>query len=76
MIYCRDMHGDALDGLRRAAEAAGGKAALARLLGLSRQAVHRWHRVPADRLDEVERATGVPREVLRPDIFHRSRPAA
>lgn len=56
-------------GLDLALDAVGGEAALARLLGLTRQAVNKWRRVPADRIADVERVSGVPRENLRPDIF-------
>lgn len=44
-------------------------AALARELGLSRSAVWQWSRVPAERVVEVERITGIPREALRPDLY-------
>ena len=42
---------------------------LAEALGLTPQAVSSWDRVPAERCAAVERATGVPRELLRPDIY-------
>jgi DNA-binding transcriptional regulator YdaS (Cro superfamily) len=50
----------------------GGYAEVARLLGVSRQAVYKWvwRRVPAERVAEVEWVTGIPRERLRPDIFN------
>ena len=44
-------------------------AQLARDLGISLAAVSKWHRVPEDRLIEVERATGISRCKLRPDLF-------
>lgn len=54
----------------RAKEAVGGPAALARLLGnVSSQAVSQWKRIPAERILEVERITGISRHDLRPDIF-------
>jgi DNA-binding transcriptional regulator YdaS (Cro superfamily) len=43
-------------------------AKVAQELGLSRAAVVKWPRVPAERLPDVERITGIPREKLRPDI--------
>lgn len=43
-------------------------AAAAKELGISRQAVALWSKVPAEYLPEVERATDIPRHVLRPDI--------
>lgn len=49
----------------------GNLAKLAVTLGVQRTTVWRWcnGRVPADRLREVELATGIPRSDLRPDIF-------
>lgn len=44
-------------------------ARVARDLGLTRSAVAMWDRVPAERVVEVERITGVPREQLRPDLY-------
>lgn len=50
-----------------------GLAGLARVLGVSPQAVHKWRstRVPAERCATVEKATGgaVTRYDLRPDVF-------
>lgn len=60
------------NGLKTAITAAGGMRKLARLLGLSHASVQEWSRVrkiPADRLLKIERVTGVPREVLRPDLY-------
>jgi DNA-binding transcriptional regulator YdaS (Cro superfamily) len=52
----------------------GARSALARALGLSPAAVLQWNgRVPAKRVVEVERLTGIPREALRPDLY-RTRP--
>jgi DNA-binding transcriptional regulator YdaS (Cro superfamily) len=42
---------------------------LARSLGITHGAVNQWRRVPAERVVDVERVTGIPREKLRPDIF-------
>jgi DNA-binding transcriptional regulator YdaS (Cro superfamily) len=47
----------------------GAQARIARELGLSRSAVTQWRRVPADRLIDIERITGIPRRRLRPDLF-------
>jgi len=55
--------------IRFACAKAGGMAALARKLDISRQAILQWDRVPAERVLEVEKATGVSRHDLRPDIF-------
>ena len=40
---------------------------IAQALGVYPQAVHQWKMVPLDRVVEVERITGIPREKLRPD---------
>lgn len=37
-------------------------------LSINRSAVAMWRRVPAERLPDVERITGIPRHQLRPDI--------
>lgn len=56
--------------LETAKQAAGGNTALAKELGgLSPQAVSQWKRVPAERVLEVERVTGVSRHDLRPDLY-------
>src|SRR5215468_3087708 len=51
-------------GLTQAIVAAGGVMALARKLGIDPASVSRWDRVPSYRVAEVERITGVSREVL------------
>lgn len=55
-----------------AIDAAGGPSALSRAVGVSSQAVCKWRkdrRIPAERVLAVERASGVPRTQLRPDIY-------
>lgn len=42
---------------------------LAEQIKISRQALYTWKRVPEHRLKLVSRLTGVPREVLRPDLY-------
>lgn len=44
-------------------------AALARELNITRGAIAQWKEVPAARVIDVEAATGIPRQVLRPDLF-------
>jgi TorA maturation chaperone TorD len=56
-------------GLQEAIQAAGGVSELARRLGISQPSVSNWDRVPAERVFAVETATGVARDVLRPDLF-------
>jgi len=43
--------------------------ALAAALGVSYQAVHKWRRVPAHRVLEIERLRGISRTTLRPDLY-------
>jgi DNA-binding transcriptional regulator YdaS (Cro superfamily) len=47
----------------------GNISALAEELGISRAAVSAWDRVPAERVLDVERVTGISRFRLRPDIY-------
>lgn len=56
----------------RAARAAGGQSALARALGCTPQAVQKMcatGRVPAERVIPIEKASGVSRHELRPDLY-------
>lgn len=58
--------------IQAAVEKAGGVNALALMVGVSYQAVQQWvksRRVPAERVLDIERATGVARHALRPDIY-------
>lgn len=48
---------------------AGGSQGLANKLGITRQAVDQWDKVPPLRVLDVERVSGVPRHELRPDIY-------
>ncbi|MDW5314998.1 Cro/CI family transcriptional regulator [Rhizobium sp. PL01] len=45
-------------------------AKLAREIGITRGAVAQWERVPAERMVDVSRVTGIPLPMLRPDLFH------
>jgi TorA maturation chaperone TorD len=58
-------------GLIEAIRAAGGATELARRIGISQPSVSNWSRVPAERVLLVEAATGVAREILRPDLYDR-----
>lgn len=44
---------------------------LADKLGVNKATVTRWHqnKVPAERVLDVARITGIPKEVLRPDLY-------
>ena len=55
--------------VRRAAYKVGGLAALARILGIRHTAFYRWRRVPAERVLSIEKATGISRHELRPDLY-------
>lgn len=62
--------------LEKAIVAAGSVTRLGNRLGITSQAVSQWRRVPAERVIEVERATGVSRHELRPDIYPEPAPLA
>lgn len=62
--------------LQRAIESAPSAQALASTLGVTAQALSQWVRVPPLRVLDVERATGVPRHELRPDIYPVEAPAS
>jgi len=57
--------------LDRAIKAAGGLTNLAASLNITKQAVAQWSEVPPLRVLEVERASGVSRHELRPDLYPR-----
>lgn len=54
---------------KRAVKAIGGVVAVAKLVGISPQAVSQWDQVPALHAAKVAAASGVPAHELRPDIF-------
>lgn len=60
-------------GLDSAIEKAGGQVALAKLLGLRQSHISNWRnrnkRIPAERVLDIERVTGVSRHDLRPDLY-------
>ena len=56
-------------GLDEAIRVAGGVSELARRLGISQSSVSNWNRIPAERVLDVEAATGIERMVLRPDLY-------
>ena len=66
------MERDHADGLQRALDAAGGTMALTRALGCSPGVVANWRRaggIPASRVPEVSRLTGLAPHELRPDLY-------
>lgn len=60
-------------GLENAISKAGGQVALAALLGIRQSHISNWKnrgkRVPAEWVLKIERATGVSRHELRPDLY-------
>ncbi|MBZ9719127.1 helix-turn-helix domain-containing protein [Mesorhizobium sp. AD1-1] len=50
-------------------EERGRRIELASHLSISPSAISMWKRVPADRVADIEKFTGIPRNALRPDIF-------
>lgn len=62
--------------LEAAIKAAGNAQKFAELVGVTPQAISQWRRVPALRVLQVERLTGVSRHDLRPDIYPREEVAA
>ena len=68
----RDGHAVRHEGLEEAIRAAGSVSALARGLGLAQPSVSGWTKIPAERVLAVETLTGVPRSILRPDLYEAS----
>ena len=50
--------------------------ALAASLKITAPAISQWERVPAERVLDVERATGISRHILRGDLYPREDAAA
>jgi hypothetical protein len=67
--FCKPWYHGGMDIKKLFAEHGIVKLHLARALGITHGAVNQWRRVPAERVVAVERITGIPREVLRPDVF-------
>jgi len=58
------------NGLLLAIEEAGGIRSLSRKLGISHNAIRQWKdKIPDHQIIAIEQVTGVPREVLRPDLY-------
>lgn len=60
-----------MDIQERLSETRGLRIKIARGLGITHGAVSQWKRVPAERVLDVERLTGISREELRPDLYPR-----
>lgn len=64
------------EGLQTAIDKMRGVTNLARKLKVTRSAIYQWgDKVPAERVVDIERLTGVPRELLRPDLYRHDEPA-
>lgn len=59
-----------------AIKAAGGPRKLAKKLGIHSQAISQWKKVPPRRVIAVEKESGIPRHVLRPDLYPPQQDAA
>ena len=59
-----------MEALREYLKAEHGRARkLARAIGIGDSALSQWDRVPAERVVAIEKATGIPRRLLRPDLY-------
>jgi DNA-binding transcriptional regulator YdaS (Cro superfamily) len=56
-------------GFGLAIAAVGTRYRLAKLLGIAVSAVYQWQRIPTERVVQVEKVTGIPREQLRPELY-------
>lgn len=60
------------DALKQAIQVAGSQTKLAQAIGSTQGHISQWLRrgkVPAEKVLPIERATGVARHLLRPDVF-------
>lgn len=55
--------------VKTGAEKVGGVVSLANGLGIKHTSLHTWRRVPAERVLEFERLTGISRYDVRPDVY-------
>ncbi|WP_320188887.1 YdaS family helix-turn-helix protein (plasmid) [Agrobacterium rosae] len=55
--------------VKTGAEKVGGVVSLANGLGIKHTSLHNWTRVPAERVLEFERLTGISRYDVRPDVY-------
>jgi DNA-binding transcriptional regulator YdaS (Cro superfamily) len=56
-------------GLLKAIEKMGTQAALADAIGCRPNAISNWSEIPPGRVEQIEKLTGIPRYVLRPDLY-------
>jgi DNA-binding transcriptional regulator YdaS (Cro superfamily) len=57
-----------IDVLKRARDVVG-LVKLARALGVTHQSFYSWKKVPAERVLDLERVTGIHRSEIRPDLY-------
>lgn len=62
--------------IRNAAGQVGGIQSLAKQLQIKSQSFYRWRKIPAERVLEIERLTGISRHELRPDLYPKDGEAA
>ena len=46
-----------------------GVPALSEHLGITKQAIYQWRRIPPERAVDIAKITGIPVQELRPDVF-------
>lgn len=61
--------GEILSIVARGIAAAGSITKLAAEIGVKHQTFYSWTRVPAERVLDFERVTGIPRHEIRPDLY-------
>lgn len=57
------------DIIKKAIEKSGGITLLAKGLNIKHQTIYSWRQIPSERVVDVERITGIPRQELRPDLY-------
>ncbi len=55
--------------IRLAIEKAGSVKALAVIIGVRPQGISQWKRVPQEHVRAIEALTGLPKHVIRPDVY-------
>lgn len=58
-----------MNGMAKVRAKRGSMARIAKALAITQQAVSLWKKVPAEQVVAIEKATGIPREELRPDLY-------
>lgn len=56
-------------GLEAAILSVGGVVIMSELIGTSHANISQWGRCPAERVPQVSKVSGIPRHVLRPDLY-------